>query len=189
MDPCYVFHTGNARDLPDGGVELDVVAYPKMFDDRFPTGPETGASRLERWTLDPATASVKRRPWCEQAVEFPRYDERRTGNTCRYLYSVGIAARPTQSLPLYRHDLQTGAVVAHRYGPHHISGEAVFVPRAADAAEDDGWLLSFVHDLAEGWSSLVILNVADIAGEAQAIVELPQRVPLGFHGNWIADVR
>ena len=47
--------------------------------------------------------------------------------------------------------------------------------------------MSYVYDLREGRSDFVIVNAADISGEAEAIVHLPGRVPLGFHGNWIAE--
>jgi carotenoid cleavage dioxygenase len=63
----------------------------------------------------------------------------------------------------------------------------LFVPRAANSAEDDGWLLSYVYDLREGRSDMVVLNAQDLAGPPQAVVHLPVPVPLGFHGNWIAD--
>ena len=75
----------------------------------------------------------------------------------------------------------------HHYGPSHATGEVVFVPRAADSAEDDGWLLSYVYDLARARSQVVIVNAGDLGGEPQAVIELGVRVPMGFHGNWIAD--
>src|SRR3989344_2049676 len=39
VDPCFVFHTCNAFDLPDGSVVMDVVAHRRMFD-RSRQGPE-----------------------------------------------------------------------------------------------------------------------------------------------------
>ena len=83
--------------------------------------------------------------------------------------------------------MRTGAVIRHDYGTHHMPAEAVFVPRHPDAAEDDGWLLAFVYDLRDDSSALVVLNAGDPGGEPAATVHLPARVPLGFHGNWMAD--
>jgi carotenoid cleavage dioxygenase len=118
--------------------------------------------------------------------EFPRYDERRSMQPNRYAYTVGINAEPGGE-PLTRYDLGSGASVSHDYGRDRVTAEAVFVPRCADAGEDDGWLLSYVYDLREGRSDLVVLNASDVAGPAQAVVHLPVPVPLGFHGNWIPD--
>jgi carotenoid cleavage dioxygenase-like enzyme len=33
----------------------------------------------------------------------------------------------------------------------------------------------------------VILHAQDFTGEPVARVHLPARIPLGFHGSWIAD--
>ena len=59
------------------------------------------------------------------------------------------------------------------------------VPRHDTAAEDDGWLLSFVYDPADDRSDLVVIAAADPHAGPVATVELPVRVPMGFHGNWI----
>jgi carotenoid cleavage dioxygenase len=83
--------------------------------------------------------------------------------------------------------MQTGAVSRHDFGLSHLPGEVVFVPRQPDAAEDDGWLLSFVYDLAEDTGTLTILDASALGREPVAVIDLPARVPLGFHGNWIAD--
>ena len=62
-----------------------------------------------------------------------------------------------------------------------------FVPAGPDAAEDDGYVMAFVHNPDRGAADLVILAPQDFTGEPVARVRLPARVPLGFHGNWIAD--
>ena len=48
-------------------------------------------------------------------------------------------------------------------GPGRLSGEWVMVPRTPDAAEDDGWLLSYVYDRAADRSELTILAADDPA--------------------------
>lgn len=54
-------------------------------------------------------------------------------------------------------------------------------------AEDDGWVLGLWWDQMRNLTELVILNAQDFAGEPAARVKLPYCVPLGVHGNWIAD--
>ena len=85
-------------------------------------------------------------------------------------------------------DLQTGEVVArYNYGPNRFGGEPVFVPRTSDpdAAEDDGFLLAFMHDEDSGLSELLVLDAASPSLQPVASVKLPSRVPYGFHGAFI----
>ncbi len=63
----------------------------------------------------------------------------------------------------------------------------MFVPAADSRTDDEGWLVSYVYDRARGRSDLVILDASNIAGPPQAVIQLPRRVPYGFHGSWIAD--
>ena len=44
-----------------------------------------------------------------------------------------------------------------------------------------------VHRAAEDRSDLLILDAQDIAGEPEAVLELPVRVPAGFHGSWVGE--
>ena len=61
------------------------------------------------------------------------------------------------------------------------------MPTSPDAAEDDGYVMAFVYSLDRGATDLVILASQDFTAEPVARVHLPARVPLGFHGSWIAD--
>jgi len=39
----------------------------------------------------------------------------------------------------------------------------------------------------KGTAELVILDAQDFSRPAVARVLLPQRIPYGFHGNWVSD--
>jgi carotenoid cleavage dioxygenase len=86
---------------------------------------------------------------------------------------------------LVRYDRNTGEALDISFGPGRSCGEAVFVPRAADSAEDDGWYLTFVYDPDTDKSELVVLDASAPTEGPVATVHLPARVPLGFHGNWV----
>ena len=81
-------------------------------------------------------------------------------------------------------DLDRGTTELHDFGPGSAGGEGVFVPRDGGTAEDDGWVMAIVHEPASETAELVVLAADDFAGEPVARVHLPQRVPMGFHGNW-----
>jgi carotenoid cleavage dioxygenase-like enzyme len=178
IDPCYVFHVANAYD--DGNsIVLQAVRYPEMW--RGTSGFQTDGV-LWRWTIDLAAGTVAERQLDDRPIEFPRIDDRLAGLPARYAVSVGEAG-------LLRYDLDTGGAVEHRFGTAQSPGkpgEAVFVPSTDGAADEgNGWYLGYVYDPARDGSDLVIIDASDFAGEPVARIELPQRVPFGFHGNWI----
>jgi carotenoid cleavage dioxygenase len=182
---CYVFHPLNAYDLDDGGVVVDLVRHPRMFDTVL-NGPDEGLPQLERWSLPAGGSAVRAEQLDDLPQEFPRHDERLTGRRHRYGYGAVVAPHVTHG-PTVKHDLDAGTREVHDYGPGRLSLEPVFVPRSADAAEDDGWVLSYVYDASTDRSDVVVLNAQDFAGDPVATVHLPGRVPFGFHGSWVAD--
>jgi len=185
VELCYVFHPLNAYDLPGGRVVLDVVRHPRMFDhDKL--GPNEGTPTLERWTVDPAAGKVLEERLDDRGEEFPRVDERVVGRPHRYGYAANVGIDFKHG-SLLKHDLKEGTTTAHDFGEGRVSGEGVFIPRTPDAAEDDGWLMSIVYDATSDSSELVVLDAQDFTSAPVATVQLPQRVPFGFHGNWVAD--
>ncbi len=188
IDPCFVFHTANAYDLPDGGVVLDVVAYDRMFAaDNL--GPDEQPRGFERWTIDVEAGTVERRTVDPAAQELPVIDDRRTGLPYRYAYALALPERLTETLvgeaPLIKHDLQRGTRQVHDFGAGRIAGEFVFVPAAPDAAEDDGWLIGLVIEADGAGTALEILGAGDMAAPPVATVRIPHRIPPGIHGAWL----
>lgn len=178
IDPCYVFHVANAYDDGDS-IVLQAIRYPELW--RGTSGFETDGV-LWSWTIDMLTGRVTERQLDDRAVEFPRIDDRLAGMRARYSVSVGDNG-------LVRYDLDTGSAVEHRFGTERSPvqpGEAVFVPSTAGSAdESSGWYLGYVYDQARDGSDLVIIDASDFSGDPVARIKLPQRVPHGFHGNWI----
>jgi carotenoid cleavage dioxygenase len=182
VESCYVFHPMNAYDDGDR-VVLDVVRHAKMFDTHR-LGPDEGPPTLERWSLDLAGGKVVEERLDDRGQEFPRVDERVVGRRHRYGYAGAFLVNETA---LIKHDLERRTSEVRVLGSAGGASEAVFVPSDPDAAEDEGWVLSLVYDPERDASDLLVLNAGDFAGDPQAIVHLPQRVPFGFHGNWVPD--
>lgn len=188
VDPCYVFHVANAWDREDGAVVADVCVYETMFDGGM-KGPNGRNLGLERWTIDPAAGRVERTTLDPTPQDFPRPDERFFGQPCRYAWSTALPENEAEGFMgascLIAHDLVAGTRTVRDFGKGILPGEFVFVPRAEDAAEGDGWLMGLAIDSVADTTDLVILDAQDIAGPAVATVKLPHRIPPGFHGNWI----
>jgi carotenoid cleavage dioxygenase-like enzyme len=180
IDPCYVFHIANAHDA-DGSIMLQAVRYPELWRD---TSRFAADGVLWNWTIDLRAGKVIEHQLDDRAVEFPRIDDRLVTLPARYSVSVGDKR-------LVRYDLTTGAAVEHRFGTPESPGgpgEAVFVPSATGPADElSGWYIAYVYDPARDGSDLVILDASDFAADPVARIKLPQRVPYGFHGNWIAS--
>ena len=181
---CYVFHPLNAYDLPDGRIVVDVVRWPKTFDVDDRRGPGELRTRLVRWTVDPATGSVTEDELSDRSQEFPRIHEGLVGRQHRFGYAATWAIGDVAG-GILKHDLVGGTSESWDPGATRSTGEAVFVPRAGATGEDEGWLLTYVYDAATESSDLVVLAADDLAAGPVASVHLPQRVPAGFHGNWV----
>jgi carotenoid cleavage dioxygenase len=183
IEPCYVFHPVNAWGQ-DGRLVLDVVRYPELWrerSDRFE------AAHLHRFEVDPSAGRVVETALDDRAVEFPRLDERRTGTRHRFGYAVASFSTDTgASSHLLKYDFLRGEGVEHRFGETGVASEGVFVPASDGAGEDEGWVLAFVYDGGGGASALVVLDAQAFGSPPVARIPLPQRVPFGFHGSWIA---
>jgi carotenoid cleavage dioxygenase len=190
VEPCYVFHPSNAYETEHGKVILDVCAHQTMFAESD-MGPDSKTVPFERWTVDPHARRVQRVVLDQADQEFPRPDERFIGKPYRYAFTVALPRGGDEAFlnetRLFKHDLETGARQVHDFGEGRVPGEFVFVPRNAQAAEGDGWLIGYVIDKTDETTDFVILDAQRFEGAPQAVVKLPHRIPPGFHGNWIAD--
>ncbi len=188
-DTGFVFHVMNAWE-EGGRILADVMRYeePPLFPRA--DGTETDPARTRafpcRWTIDPegGTDAFSTTRLDDLAGEFPRIDDRRAGRAYRHGWFAGSRQDPFDTLAHL--DRATGRRTMLQLPVGDATSEPVFVPRAADAPEGDGWLLAVIWRGGERRSELIVLRADAIGDDPIATVELPQRVPFGFHGNWSA---
>jgi len=179
--PCAVFHVANAFD-EDGLVKLDVVEHQKAFDE-VRVGVEESIPLLVRWEIDPEKKSIEVKPLVTgYSLEFPKIDDRLFTLKHRYIYAPAVGSNDGAFV---RYDTEKGEETAYVLGKGRIAcSEAIFVPRNEQAGENDGWVLGLTYDFNTDSSELLIMDAQNFGADPVAVIHLPQRVPMGFHGCW-----
>jgi carotenoid cleavage dioxygenase-like enzyme len=171
--------TGPRFDAPNFGIDPTVPLDQRSADDV--------AGRPARFWVDLATGQAGWEETDDLQGDFSRINDDYNGLPVRYRYMCAFC-EPGRVIgdfdTIVRYDDLTGERTTWGAGPSGHIGETVFAPDPDGSAEDDGWLLNIVYDSARDSSELVVLDAHDIGAGPIARVELPRRVPFGFHANW-----
>lgn len=189
-----IFHPGNAYER-DGKIYMDAPVFhdaAKLFGDLATVrrGQTSGGTVSNPFVFefDLEAGSVKSTQVSDVSAELPRIDDRLVGHYNRFGYAVlgepgygvefagEIGKYSTAGLPMVR----------SRHVKGQFVGEPIFVPRFAEAEEDDGFILHQRYHAGSDKSSIDILDARGIDQEPLARLWLDTRMPLGFHGNWSA---
>ncbi|MGB3413029.1 MAG: carotenoid oxygenase family protein [Microthrixaceae bacterium] len=184
IDPCFVFHGLNAH--RDGD---DVVLYVHQLAEAFGPAGDLVDSHLTRWTIgtgaDQLTFSSDR--LSDRPMDLPSHDRRHTGRPTRHGW---CATTTPPSSPhgfelagICHIDTKSGKEDIWDPGPDLRAGEGVFVPTGK--SEGDGYVIAYIWDRTTDLSSLAVFEAQDMAQGPIGQVELPLRVPFGFHGLWV----
>ncbi|HVJ19810.1 MAG TPA: carotenoid oxygenase family protein [Polyangiaceae bacterium] len=185
VSPCFVFHIVNSYET-GGDVIVDVVRHPRTFDTHT-LWPEEGGPNLVRWTLNRARGQATERVLDDHKGEFPRINDDCSAGEYRYAYTAHWWGDRAYTGPAYKHDVRDATTEVHDFGSGRATLEPVFVQRRDATDEDDGYVMSYVYDATRNASDVVILSAQDFASDPLAVIELPVRVPFGFHGGWVPD--
>jgi carotenoid cleavage dioxygenase len=195
--PGFLFHPGNAYE-EDGVITMDACTYlagEGFLSDlaTIRSGELTGGFVAVPflYEFDLATGECRERQLTDRPAEFPRIDDRLIGQKNRWGYAVESRRKPASIFDslwtgITRYDRTGGPSDHHPLPPGHWSSEPVFVPRSAEAAEDDGFVIAQIYDGLRGRSSFRILDARNLAGEPLATLWVRERMPLGFHGNFVS---
>ncbi|KAI9170526.1 hypothetical protein LWI28_029213 [Acer negundo] len=153
-----------------------------------------------RFNMKTGLASQKK--LSASAVDFPRVNDCYTGRKQRYVYGT-ILDSIAKVIGIVKFDLQAEAEAGKtklevggnvkgifELGSGRFGSEAVYVPRepGTSSEEDDGYLIFFSHDEKTGKSAVIVIDAKTMSVDPVAVVELPHRVPYGFHAFFVTEV-
>lgn len=187
---CFCFHLWNAWEEGDEVVVIGSCMTPP--DSIFNESSESLRSVLSEIRLNRKTRTSTRREIASMNLEAGQVNRSFLGRKSRFAY-LAIAEPWPKVSGIAKVDLHASGspeedvVAKFMYSPGCYGGEPMFVPRSSDpaAAEDDGYVLTFMHNENTGKSEMLVLDARSASLEMVASVKLPSRVPYGFHGTFI----
>ena len=195
-DPTYVLHFTNAWEegdevIMDGYFQEQPYPPPlEQFGDKYKAMAanidlHSFKTHLHRWRFNMTTGETREEILYDaEYVEFGTINQKHAGRKNRYVYDV--VGKPDWFLfsGLRKHDLETGDVQKYDFGEDRYGSEAPFVPRRRATGEDDGYLVSFITDMAADRSECVLLDAKDISKGPVCRIILPHRISSGTHTVW-----
>lgn len=186
IEPCFVFHGLNAH--RDGD---DIVVYVHRIDEAFGSKGDLVESYLTKWTIGTAGSqlSLREERISERPMDLPTHDRRHTGRATRHGWCATTtppdAPHGFELAGLCHIDTRSGKEDVWEPAEHLRAGEGVFVPRGKE--EGDGYVLTYIWNRNTDRSSFAVFDAQHVSRGPIGQVELPLRVPFGFHGLWVDD--
>lgn len=196
--PGYVLHMVNAWEegdwiVMDGCFQPDPTIRRKKEEGELASmlGYLRIRAHLRRWRMNVRTGETSEEQLDDLNVEFCLPNTERYGERTRFSYHQRLPIDPYtvefHSLVKYDHD--NGSRVQHDYGDGFLGSEAPFAGRVGGSEEDDGYVVTIVTRTADLRSQFWIYRAQDIAAGPICKLDLPSRVPSGFHAKWVPGDR
>jgi len=183
-EPFFTFHFANAYET-EHEIKIDYVRYPKFT----MKNNELDPGHLYRTTIDLRQRRCSHRQIDDRNVEYPRINESKNASLYRYAYiPSNLIDKNNVDVfnAIMKYDLKSDQALTHEFGAEYEVGEAVFVPKPHATEEDDGYLMLFACHRPTHRTDFFLLDARHISAKPIARVSLPQRVPHGLHGSWMA---
>eukprot|EP00258_Populus_trichocarpa_P043518 XP_024459537.1 carotenoid 9,10(9',10')-cleavage dioxygenase 1 [Populus trichocarpa] len=179
--------------------------------DEYSSDSEDGSlfSRCCEWRLNMKTGDVKERylTRTEFSMDFPMINGDFTGVKNKYGYTQVIDCSASSDSGMAKYgglaklhfeepdtdqtnskDGQYEELIKvdyHKFEQNTFCTGAAFVPKPGSHEEDDGWIITFVHNEDTNMSKAYIIDTRRFTSEPVAKITLPCRVPYGFHGAFM----
>ncbi|KAK6137224.1 hypothetical protein DH2020_029033 [Rehmannia glutinosa] len=190
-----MMHAVNAWE-EDGGDTIVMVAPNVLGVEHVLERVDLIHSSMERIEINVSRKRVRRRWVSTRSLDFGVINPAYVGKKNRYVYAAVGAPLPKIGgvvkidLSLSTTDSGDCTVASHLYPPGCYGGEPFFVAKEPDnpaAEEDDGYLVTFVHNENMDESKFIVMDAKSPNLEIVAAVKLPGRVPYGFHGIFVPE--
>ncbi|KAL1833320.1 hypothetical protein DCAR_0103407 [Daucus carota subsp. sativus] len=201
---CFIFHNANAWEEGDEVVLITCRLENPDFiinNGDMKEKPENIHNELFEMRFNMKSGLASQKKLSASAVDFPRINESYTGRKQQYVYGT-ILDQSAKITGIVKFDLHMNPEAGKRklevggniqgifdLGVGGFGSEAIFVPRqpGVTSEEDDGYLIHFVHNENTGRSAVNVIDAKTMSPDPVAVVELPNRVPYGFHAFFLTE--
>ncbi|KAG8657280.1 hypothetical protein MANES_03G058000v8 [Manihot esculenta] len=145
--------------------------------------------RVHEWRLNMVTGTVdeKSLTGTDFSMDFPFINGEFTGLKHKYGYTQVIdSLASSTSGPRFLNPEGKIKVEYHKLEENVFCSGATFVSKSGGGEEDDGFIVSYVHDEVSSISQVLIIDAKKFKSQPIATITLPNRVPYGFHGTFIS---
>jgi carotenoid cleavage dioxygenase len=145
-----------------------------------------------RWRFNLRTGEVREGDIDDLNTEFNKTNPLFHGVKSKYAYHQRIpllheGGHTLRFTGLVKYNNETGQSSQWNYGAGVFGSEAVYAPRPGadrDSDEDDGYVTTIATDTHTWKSECLVFDAKDITPGPVCRVQLPHRVPSGFHAAW-----
>ncbi|MCB1698663.1 MAG: carotenoid oxygenase family protein [Pseudomonadales bacterium] len=197
--PCYILHVTNCWE-EDDWVVMDGCRSLNPMPDTQPGEGELASMlaymRLEanayRWRFNLKTGEVREGDIDDLNTEFNKSNPLFHGVKSKYSYHQRIpllheGGHTLRFTGLVKYNNDTGVHSQWDYGAGVFGSEAVYAPKPGagrHSGEDDGYVITLATDSNNWKSECLVFDATDIAAGPVCRVQMPHRVPYGFHATW-----
>lgn len=198
-EACLAGHVIGAHEVGDELIvdlcrqsEWNDMAEPAA---NFRTADWSGYGRggVRRYRINPSAGTVEKEDICDLPSEFPRINPTREGLGAKYAFCAAntYPGEGGWFRAVLKLDTETGATEIFDHGENKAAHESVFVPRPASAggtgAEDDGWLVGFVHNGLTSQTEVAIIDARRVSDGPVCTLKLRENAGITFHGSWVPE--
>ncbi|XP_024980367.1 probable carotenoid cleavage dioxygenase 4, chloroplastic [Cynara cardunculus var. scolymus] len=190
-----ILHTINAWE-EDGGDTVVMVATNILSIEHLLERMDLMHPSVEKLRINIKTGMVTRHPLSARNLELCVINPAFGTIKNRYIY-CGIADQTAKISGVVKLDMalsevhhQECIVACRMFGSGYFGGEPFFVAKELDnpdADEDDGYIVSLVHNENTDESRFLVMDAKSPTLEIVCVVKLPHRVPYGFHGLFVKE--
>ncbi|WP_323037604.1 carotenoid oxygenase family protein [Pararhodobacter sp.] len=199
--PCFILHLANCYEQGDW-VHMDGCIQKR------PGKPEVGQqgadaferirhhldkhnthTHMYRWSFNMVTGETRETVLDDEVTEFPMVANDIVGRPYRYSFNTLFKPGNWHMSGVKKFDLQTGGDQRYEYGDNRFGSEPCIALRPGATEEDDGYLLTFLTDMNENKSEVLILDARDVNAGPVARIILPARITNGTHACWVEGDR
>ncbi|KAI3953335.1 hypothetical protein MKW98_006815 [Papaver atlanticum] len=182
---CFIFHNANAWEEGDEVVLITcrLEGTDSMSIVNWIANPFGFTSELYEMRFNMENGLASHKKLSLPSVDFPRVNNNYIGRKQRFVYAT-IAGKRTG---IIKFDLHAEPLLGRK--KFEFCGDAAFVSRESGVTseEEDGYLIFFVCDENTGKSTVNVIDAKTMSVDPVAVVELPKRVPFGFHSFFATE--